>query len=150
MPPLRAEQIRELEALYRTTRDGRVRVRVLSVLLAADQPRDVAEIARVVRYHEETVRRWLTRYLAGGVAGLHDAPRPGAPPKATPAYLDELWRAAGRTPDTLGLPFSGWTGRRLADYLAERTGLRLSPATILRLLRRERRGDLPPAPHAGP
>jgi transposase len=33
------------------------------------------------------------------------------------------------------LPFSIWTAARLADYLAEETGLRMSVPTIHRLLR---------------
>ena len=40
-----------------------------------------------------------------------------------------------RRPRTLDLPFSLWTGDRLADYLAERTGLRVSKTTVYRVLR---------------
>lgn len=134
MPPLSAERARELETLYRTAHDGRVRVRALCVLLAADG-RSVPETARVVRYHQETVRRWLRRYLAGGVQSLQDAPKPGAPRKVTPAYLDELQRAASRSPADFGLPFARWTGARLADHLAGQTGLRLSAASLQRLRR---------------
>lgn len=134
MPPLAAGQLQELDTLYRTAPDGRVRVRALGVLLAAEG-RSVPEIARVVRYHPETVRRWLGRYLSGGARGLLDAPRSGAPRKVTPAYLDELHRAASRSPAEFGLPFPRWTGARLADHLAGRTGLRLSAASLHRLLR---------------
>jgi hypothetical protein len=35
------------------------------------------------------------------------------------------WCAGGRR--ALGLPFSLWTGDRLSDYLAERTGVRHEP-----------------------
>ncbi len=35
----------------------------------------------------------------------------------------------------LGLPFSLWTGDGLSDYLAERTGVRMSRASVYRLLR---------------
>ena len=40
-----------------------------------------------------------------------------------------------RRPRALGLPFSLWTGDRLSDYLAERTGVRMSRASVYRLLR---------------
>ncbi|MFK7602050.1 helix-turn-helix domain-containing protein [Deinococcus sp. SM5_A1] len=133
MPPLGHDQLLELEVLYRKARDGRVRVRALCVLLAADQRQSIPEISRIVRYHEETVRRWLNRYLTGGVNGLHDAPKSGAPPKATSRYLEELFDALNRNPTDLGLPFAKWTSRRLADHLAERTGLRLSAASLHRL-----------------
>ena len=82
---LSGEQLRELDRLYHTTRDVRVRTRAQMVLLAAEQGLVAAQIAALVRQHEETVRRWLVRYAAEGIAGLADAPRAGAPPKITPA-----------------------------------------------------------------
>ena len=39
-----------------------------------------------------------------------------------------------RRPRRLGQPYSLWTLRRLADYLAEQTGLRVSYETVRRLL----------------
>jgi hypothetical protein len=38
-----------------------------------------------------------------------------------------------RRPRALGLPFSLWTGERLADYLAEQTGIRASTTSVYRL-----------------
>jgi hypothetical protein len=49
------------------------------------------------------VRRWFARYLAEGVEGLSDAPRPGVPPKATPGYRERLLQAARCRPRALGL-----------------------------------------------
>lgn len=137
MPPLSHNQRLELETLYRKAEDGRVRVRALCILLAADQRQSIPEIAQIVRYHEETVRRWLNRYLADGINGLYDAPKSGAPRKATTNYLEEFFAALSQSPNELGLPFSNWTGRRLADHLAERTGLRLSAASLYRLRRQK-------------
>ncbi len=79
------ERLAELDDLYRTTRDVRVRSRAQMVLLAAERGLVAAQIAAIVRQNEETVRRWLVRYAAEGSAGLADAPRAGAPPKITPA-----------------------------------------------------------------
>ncbi len=132
---LGAEQLRELDELYQTTHDARVRIRALMVLLAAERQIVVTEIASIVRQHEETVRRWLARYEAEGVAGLADAPRSGVPPKVTPVYRERLLELVHRRPRALGLPFSMWTGARLADYLAEQTGLRMSTPSIHRMLR---------------
>ena len=132
---LSTEQLRELDGLYHGTRDVRVRTRAQMVLLAAEQGLVAAEVAAIVRQDEETVRRWFARYLAEGVEGLSDAPRSGAPPKATTAYRERLLGVARRRPRALGLPFSLWTAARLADHLAEATGLRMSAASICRLLR---------------
>jgi transposase len=113
---LSAEQRRELDELYRGTRDVRVRTRAQMILLAAEQGLVAAEIAPIVRQDEETVRRWFARYAAEGIGGLSDAPRSGAPPRATAGYRERLLGVARRRPRALGLPFSLWTAARLADH----------------------------------
>jgi transposase len=130
IPTLNSEQLAALEESYRTTREARLRTRAQMVLLAAEQRMSAAEIAEIVRASEETVRRWLKRYLAEGVEGLRDVPHPGAPRKVTEEYRERLIHAVRRRPRSLGLPFSLWTLRRLADYLAEQTGIRVEYETV--------------------
>jgi transposase len=130
-------QLAELDHAYRASPSARLRIRALMVLLSAERGMVAAEIAAVVRQDEETVRRWLVRYQAEGLEGLADAPRPGVPPKVTPDYRARLVAAVRRRPRALGLPFSLWTGERLADYLAEQTGLRLSATSVYRFLQAE-------------
>ena len=130
VPPLDSEQLNALEDLYRTTREARLRTRAQMVLLAAERRLTAAEIAEIVRASEETVRRWLKRYLAEGVEGLRDVPHPGAPRKVTEDYRELLVHSVRRRPRSLGLPFSVWTLRRLADYMAERTGIRVEYETV--------------------
>jgi len=120
----------KVEALYRTTRSVRLRTRAQIVLLAAEQHLTAPEIAVIVRVSEDTARRWLKRYRSEGIAGLYDVPRPGAPRKVTPAYVERLLAAVRRRPRSMGLPFSLWTLRRLADYLAEETGIRVEYETV--------------------
>jgi transposase len=134
LPIPTAEELAALETLYRTTRVVRLRTRAQMVLLALEQRLAAPAIAAIVREDEETVRRWLKRYRAEGIAGLQDRPMPGAPGKATPAYQEQLLAAVRRRPRGLGLPYSLWTLRRLADYLAEQTGLRVSYETVRRVL----------------
>ncbi len=140
LAPLSDEQLGALDQLYRTTRDVRVRTRAQMALLAAERGLVAAAIAAIVRQDEEdeeTVRRWLARYEAEGPAGLSDAPRPGAPGKLTAAYRRQLVECVRRRPRSLGLPYSLWTLQRLADHLAEQTGLRLSDETVRRALKAE-------------
>ena len=127
---LTPEQLDDLEKLYRTTRDARLRTRAQMVLLAAERRLTAAQIAGIVRASEETVRRWLKRYLAEGVEGLRDEPHPGAPRKVTQEYVERLIHAVRRRPRSLGLPFSLWTLQRLADYMAESTGIRVSYESV--------------------
>ena len=116
--------------LYRTTRNVRLRTRAQMVLRAAGQRLAAPAIAAIVREHEETVRRWLKRYRAEGLAGLADRLMPARPTTITAAYRARLLAAVRQRPRALGQPSSLWTPRRLADYLAEQTGLRLSYETV--------------------
>jgi transposase len=81
-----------------------------------------------------TVGYWLERFATSGLAALADAPRSGRPRRATPAYLAALEAAVGTPPRMLGLEFDVWTSERLSAYLAERTGIRLSPGWLRVLL----------------
>jgi transposase len=104
------------------------------IVLAAAQGLKVPQMARMVREREATVLRGRTRDLAEGMEGFHDAPRPGRPAEITTAYRAGLLAAVRRRPRSLHLPCSLWTLQRLADSLAERTGLRGSDATVRRAL----------------
>ena len=55
---------------------------------------------------------------------------PGGPAKITGAYRGQVLAAVRQRPRSLGQPYSLWTLQRLADYLAEETGLRLSDETV--------------------
>jgi transposase len=120
----------ELDAWYRSTRQVRLRTRAQMVLLAAEQHLTAAAIAAIVRESEETVRRWLQRYQAEGREGLRDQHRGGRPATVTDAYRQQLLAAVRRRPRSLGQPYSLWTLQRLADYLAEQTGIRVGYETV--------------------
>jgi transposase len=130
IPPLTPTHSEQLDQLYRTTKVPRLRTRAQMVLLAAEQGLKVPQIARMVRKREATVLRWLKRYLAAGLEGLQDAPRPGRPAQMTEAYTAELVAAVRRRPRSVGLPFSRWTLQRWVDFVAERTGIRVSDETV--------------------
>jgi transposase len=130
LPELSPEAIAELDQLYRSTHDVRLRVRAHMILLAAEQHMLAPEIAKIMRCDEDTVRSWLKRYLAEGINGLADMPRPGSPGKVTAEYREQLLRVVRQRPRSLGQPYSLWTLQRLADYLAEETGIRVEPVTV--------------------
>lgn len=134
LSPQSEEQIAALDELYRHSKDGRVRQRAHIVLLAAEQGMVAPQIGVIVRLNEESVRRWLKRYEAEGIEGLKDDPRPGVAPVVTPEYRVQLVAAVRRRPRSLEQPFSLWTCQRLADYLAEKTGIRVSDESVRRYL----------------
>lgn len=140
-PPLRireltAEEISELDRLYRETKDVRLRLRAQIVLLAAETKLIAPEIAKVVRVNDQSVRNWLRRYMAQGIDGLSDEPRSGAPSKVTAEYEQRLLEVVRQRPRSLGQSFSTWTVQRLSDFLAHELGIELSKATVHRVLQR--------------
>jgi transposase len=130
LSPLSEGGLDELKELYRTTKDVRLRTRSQMILLAAEQGMTAPAIAQIVRESDQTVRNWFKRYQAEGIEGLKDAPMPGAPRKVTPEYVKQLVEVVRLRPRSLGLPFSMWTLARLADYLAEQTGIRVEGETV--------------------
>lgn len=136
VPALTDEQRDELDELYRTTKVPRLRTRAQMVLLAAERELKVPDIAAIVRESADTVARWLKRYLAEGLEGLKDAPRPGRPSEITETYRSQLLAAVRRRPRSLDQPYSLWTLQRLIDYMAEKTGQRVSLETMRQLLKR--------------
>jgi len=100
------------------------------ILLAAEQHLVASEIAKIVRSDPDTVVSWLKRYLAEGINGLADAPRSGCPSKVTPEYREQLVQAVRQRPRSLDQPYSLWTLQRLADFMAERTGIRIEAETV--------------------
>ncbi|MGH7961242.1 MAG: helix-turn-helix domain-containing protein [Candidatus Binatia bacterium] len=135
LTPLKQGQIDALHDEYRTTKDVRVRTRAQMILLAAEHEMSAPMIAKVVRETEQTVRNWFKRYEAEGLEGLKDVPRPGSPRKVTAAYVTQLVEVVRLRPRSLGLPYSLWTLARLADYMAEQTGLRVEAETVRRYLK---------------
>jgi transposase len=134
IPPLAAEEVEALDTLYRSTKDMRVRTRAQIILLAGEQQMKVPTIARIVRTDDQTVRNWFKRWMAEGIEGLKDRPMPGGPAKVTKAYKEQLLLAVRCRPRALSQPYSMWTYQRLADYMAEQTGIRISYETVRRVL----------------
>jgi transposase len=135
IPPLTAEELKALEKLYRTTKDVRLRTRAQIVLLAGEQRLTAPAIAKIVREGDQTVRNWLKRWMAEGIEGLNYRPMPGPPPKISEEYKEQLLAAVRRRPGSLGQPSSMWTLQRLADYMAEQTGIRASYETVRLVLK---------------
>ena len=50
---------------------------------APDHPSNL-QVAQELHCHRHTVGRWRSRYLAQGLSGLQDAPRPGRPRRFSP------------------------------------------------------------------
>jgi transposase len=134
---LQKDELEELQSLYERTKDVRIRTRTQMILLAVEQNMTAPAIGQIVRKNEQTVRRWIRRFNAEGINGLSDAPRPGNPGTETEAYRQRVVSIVRQRPRALGQPYSLWTLQRLADFMAEETGTRVSGETVRRILKVE-------------
>lgn len=123
---LSEEQRAEWERLWRQrTLAPRVRERLEMIRQSAlgwSPPR----IARAMGAHEQTVRKYVKAFAAGGFAALEDRPRAGRPPQVTAADLAALdalldaSAASGRT----------WTLPQLVQWLAQERGVTISAGRL--------------------
>jgi transposase len=120
---------KDLERRYAAARTAATRTRYQIVLLA-DDGRDAAEIAAVVRQSTSTVWRVLQRYRAGGPDAVPHRPRPGYRGRIPAAWETELRRVIELPPRDVGVDSATWTTRLLADYLAAATGHRFHLETV--------------------
>jgi|SRR5579859_1884569 len=97
----------------------------------------IPQIARELDLDENTVRKWVKRFNAQGLAGLEDAPRSGAPSRYTAENKARVIELARTRPSALGLPFASWTFERLALYLREQVGLPMKKTRTFEILQDE-------------
>ena len=110
------------------------RVERAQIIWLAMEGRRVPAIARAVGCAPKTVRLWLKRFNAAGIAGLEDAPRAGRPATYTPEEVGEVIATALTKPADLGLPFGSWTLDRLAAYRNEQRRVAMKRSRIDEIL----------------
>src|SRR5499427_4948506 len=116
-----AEQ-EQLEHLFKTTSDRRLRDRCQAVLMAS-RGRKRKTIAQDLGVHRTTVQLWLKHYHERGVEGLQIQWAPGQPGRIpeTLAPTIQAWVKAG--PEGCGLDRANWTYEELATYVYQATGI---------------------------
>ena len=82
----------------------------------------------------QTLRDWVDSYNAEGVAGLADRPRPGRPPRLSPAQLDELVEVVEAGPNVEVDGVVRWRCVDLERVIADRFAVALSERSVGRLL----------------
>jgi transposase len=126
---LSSTQEQELEQVFKSTADWRLRTRCQAVLMAA-RGRARHEIAQDLGVHRTTLRLWLQSYREHGLTGLpiQWAPGPQAriPEEVAPRIV--AWVKDG--PARCGLQRANWTYAELAAYLYQQTGITVSETTM--------------------
>lgn len=97
-----------------------------------------SEAARHTGMDRQTLRDWVIRYNAEGVAGLRDRPRPGRPPQLSAAQLAELARLVEAGPDIDRHKVVRWRCIDLQAEIKARFGVAVCERHVGRLLKQLR------------
>jgi len=94
------------------------------------------EAARAAGMDRQTLRDWVHRYNAEGLAGLSDRPRPGPRPRLSPEQEAELVTAVERGPDPDRDGVVRWRRVDLKALIETRFAVRLHERSVGKVLRR--------------
>jgi transposase len=121
---LTATEQAQLEQIFKTTNDRRLRDRC-QVVLMAHRGRKRKIIAQDLGVHRTTVRLWLKHYQEQGLAGLQIPWAPGQPGRIpeTLAPTIQAWVQDG--PQGCDLDRANWTYEELATHLYRTTGIEI-------------------------
>jgi transposase len=120
--PVRARRLTDqegqrLQQIVRRGRRGSARVRRAMIIMASASGTLVPAIARLVAADEDTVRDVIHLFNQKGLAALDPQWAGGRPRRISDEAVQVIVTAATR-PEKLGQPFTRWSLRKLAAYLA--------------------------------
>src|SRR3982751_6880411 len=116
-------------------RDARAARRMLALALVLEGA-SREEAARAAGMDRQTLRDWVHRYNAEGLAGLRDRPRSGRKPRLTAEQEAELVTAVERGPDPDRDGVVRWRRVDLRALIEARFAVRLHERTVGKVLRR--------------
>jgi transposase len=126
--------------------DARAACRMLAIALVLDGG-SRAEAAQSCGMDRQTLRDWVHRYNADGIAGLSNLPAPGRPPALTPQQTTELKEIVLAGPDPARDGVVRWRCCDLQRVIAERFDVEVHERTVGKLLDRLGLSRLKPRPH---
>ena len=109
-----------------------IRIRAVQQVQAGESPEMVI---RALGFSTRCIYSWLAMYRAGGWDALKAKRISGRPRKLASRDLHWVYRTVtGKNPLQLGFPFAWWTRAMIAKLIVKRRGVRLSLASVGRLL----------------
>src|SRR5919199_3211790 len=136
---LGADELRREAKRCRDAAAGRRMLALAPVLEGSSRQ----EAARHAGMDRQTLRDWVHRYNAEGLAGLRDRRRPGPRPRLTPEQEAELVTAVERGPDPDRDGVVRWRRVDLKALIEARFGVRLHERSVGKVLRRLRSSPPP-------
>ncbi len=122
---LSEEPINELKEVVKHSPNSRCRTRAPAIWLSSEGF-SIDQISQICDFGRDAVSTWINHWEPLGIKGLSDLPRPGGPGRLTDSEKPLLIELAAQEPRSM-------VTRRA--QLANRTGKRVSPSTITRLLK---------------
>ena len=137
--PVRARRLTDqegqrLQQIVRRGKHGSIRVRRAMIIMASSSGTPATAIARLVAADEDTVRDVIHAFNEKGLAALDPRWAGGRPRLISDDDVQVIVTAAMTRPEKLGQPFTHWSVRKLAAYLASR-GITASRERLRQLLR---------------
>jgi transposase len=126
---LRERERQQLEDLFKTAAEGRLRTRCQAILMA-HRGRRHCHIAEDLGVTVRTLQRWLRAYQDKRLAGLKLRWRPGRRARIPAALAPEILGWILQGPAGCGLDRANSTYAELAMQLYRTHGLTVSPCTI--------------------
>jgi transposase len=124
-----------LREAAKRSKDAAASRRLLALALVLEGS-NRTEAARAAGMDRQTLRDWVHRYNAEGIAGLSDAPRSGRPPALSEDQLQELKELVLAGPDLERDGVVRWRCVDLQALIAERYEVVVHERTVGKLLRR--------------
>jgi len=116
-------------------RDAKASRRMLALALVLDG-RSRTAAAQSCGMDRQTLRDWVHRYNAEGLAGLFDRPLPGRPPRLSAEQMSELAVIVETGPDPETDGVVRWRRIDLCAVVERRFGIRVAERTMGSILRR--------------
>jgi transposase len=135
----------DLRAIASKSRDG-AQVRRLLALASVLDGQSRTEAATQAGMDRQTLRDWVHRYNAAGVAGLKSGHGPGKPPSLTGEQMAELKATVLKGPDPETHGVVRWRCVDLRAEVARRFTVEVSERTIGKWLRKLELTRLQPRP----
>lgn len=127
------EKIKELEKLYRKERDGRIKIRILSLILKL-KGFSYNQISDILLTPKSTIADWIKRWEKEG--RFKDNPRSGAPRKLSPEKIEKLRADLNKNPKDFGYIQSAWTTELLRFHIKSKYGKEYNGRYLIRFLRK--------------
>ena len=134
---LSAAQKEKLQLALKESDCPHFRERVLMFLLLNDG-KTYQEISEFIGCASRSVAFWCVHGDPEKLDTLRDGREKGNYRKATEGYLQLLMEVIELPPSKLGYEFGRWSAKRLATYLGEKTGIKLSGEQVRRILKEKK------------